>query len=525
MKAFRVHRLKEDIKSYSRIFIYGAGEYGKYIFRKLKGMGILIEAFAITGNPEKEAYIDGIPILGADSLYTVMRQEAVITIIAVSDLYEQEIVDTLIENQICQYLRISTYEKRDDVYKNYCGKSEEEYLIEIAKWYEDCYGKSYIEVLQDLEVLSGNRKEDGKVILFLVGHCTQRTVKIASALKNQGYSISVIEYPEMYHANGTLEELESICDEKIYCSTAEEIMYTMLHSNAFVAHAFSYWGASTIEYILLQRKALFPKIVFEKYDILNGMGRSISSFDLKMERYCMEHADGVSCRSYELEYLVDELKFQVNKSIMFFDYCSDIDMIDNFPSITEEELAICYVGGVPLESEYPSVPYACFLALAEICREGCCHFHVYPSIWCEERLKEYIECEKNNPYFHLHKPVSNKLVSKEISRYDYGIFPVRSNCLQKENQGEKVWNKIIYSAVNKFFDYLDAGLPIIALTPVKFSEEFEKKDVLIRWGMDNYDFQELMKIKNEMKKNVLYEREYWNIKNKIKELIQFYCSL
>ena len=45
----------------------------------------------------------------------------------------------------------------------------------------------------------------------------------------------------------------------------------------------------------------------------------------------------------------------------------------------------------------------------------------------------------------------------------------------------------------KYFDYLDAGLPIIAGLPLKMVECLEKKGVLINWKNGQYDFEYLRK--------------------------------
>lgn len=92
----------------------------------------------------------------------------------------------------------------------------------------------------------------------------------------------------------------------------------------------------------------------------------------------------------------------------------------------DDDLSICYAGGIITEEEAPGNPISCFLDLAAKCEEDKCHFHIYPSIW-EEKIGIYIQYEKQHEYFHIHKPVEHSKLYEELGQYDYGICPVKKN--------------------------------------------------------------------------------------------------
>ena len=81
------------------------------------------------------------------------------------------------------------------------------------------------------------------------------------------------------------------------------------------------------------------------------------------------------------------------------------------------------------------------------------------------------------------------------------------------------------STTNKFFDGLEAGLPIIASFPLKLANYFEENGVLLNWTIEEIDFEQLRKRKVELKKNVEKFRERLRIRFRILELIEFYNSL
>ena len=72
---------------------------------------------------------------------------------------------------------------------------------------------------------------------------------------------------------------------------------------------------------------------------------------------------------------------------------------------------------------------------------------------------------------------------------------------------------------------MEAGLPSIGATPVKLVEELEQRGVLLKWTIEEYDFEKLRQLKAEMKEKVLVAREEFRVKNQIERLIHFYDSL
>ena len=68
-------------------------------------------------------------------------------------------------------------------------------------------------------------------------------------------------------------------------------------------------------------------------------------------------------------------------------------------------------------------------------------------------------------------------------------------------------------------------MPIIAAEPVELVKEFEAKEMLIRWTLEEYDYDELRQRKRKMKESVKKNRDSFMMKNQIKRLIDFYAEL
>jgi len=86
---------------------------------------------------------------------------------------------------------------------------------------------------------------------------------------------------------------------------------------------------------------------------------------------------------------------------------------------------------------------------ADMSRYGV-HIHVYPTLFDEGLARVLREFET----IHYHRPKSPKVIIEEMTQYDVGIIPFN---VQKGNK-----RFLDTSIANKFYEYLAAGLPILA---------------------------------------------------------------
>lgn len=402
-------------------------------------------------------------------------------------------------------------------------------LQSIAMWYlidRRMRFKEYFDILLKLkEDLQKQYSIEDKKILFIVEYpITGRLEKIGKALKKKGYAITLLYSSRLVQSTDALERFKECCEAVYAYDSTTQLLYYIIHSRIPLAHFFIGWNDFTTPLLLLQIRGIMPRIVSEKYDIFSGMlGPMIAKKEYcRAEKYIMEYSDGVCCREYAMEYCVEKLGFQLQrKNLVFLDYAEKVSCFEQ-KERDGQELSLCYVGDIITEEKYSDASFACFLELAAKCEANECHLHVYPSVWDEKRSAEYIEYAKNSQYFHFHHPVEFSELYGEITQYDYGILPNRKTYLNKEIDGPRTRNKTIYASGNKFFDYISAGIPIIAISPVRLTEEIEKRGGILRWTIDDYDFDELRRRKTELREEMLRSRDYWMIDNRISELTDYY---
>lgn len=407
------------------------------------------------------------------------------------------------------------------------------YINSIAYYEKRCIekNKSFGKLRGELVGHTRARIADKHTVVFVVEYISPRLLKMAHAIKEQGFKLQILIKNDISDYGETLGELKLCADTLLEFSSVTQLMSQLIRSNAFVAHYFTDWSMMDGACIILQQKPLFMKIVVEHYDVFNGMYSNYASYMVlakKYERYAFEHADGVIYREFSGEYLEKNLKFRIQgKQLVFLDYFSMKDSVDVKAAdcVDEDELSLVYAGGIVTEKEYPDASYTCFLELADMCEKNRCHLHVYPSSYDEKRFEDYINLDKTSQYFHFHKPIPFIQLSTELSKYDFGILPIRSDFLDSDVNGYTTKEKLIYASTNKYFDYLQAGIPIIGKTPVKIVDELAEHEFVLKWTIEEYDFDKLRLIRRAMKQNILQNRDCFSIEYNIKRLIEFYRSL
>lgn len=400
------------------------------------------------------------------------------------------------------------------VVAGYCKKHPEEHRENVFKLVHERENRSF---------------ETGKKrIVFVAEHVTGRLLKMASALHKCGWKIDFLCGYNSQYINVSNDDFKTCCERITYYDTFFELAYYLLVTDAPIVHYFTTWWSCFNACAILEHKPLFPKIVIERYDIISGMykletlGVQRESI-CECEKYALENADGICQREYSFEYLKNHLHYDlVPQQITFLDYY--VSSTDELICREQDELSMCYVGGLITEKDQPQAYCACHLQFAKICERQRCHYHLYPSFWDEAKLEDYINEQQKNAFFHLHRPVPFSELLAEISQYDYGIFPVVGNYHDRMacDYGGYTFEKIIYAGTNKFFDYIAANLPIIAPTPIRMTKEMEKAGIALRWSIEEIDFDFLRQHKLEMKERVVSEKQNWSMETKIRELEDFY---
>ncbi len=372
---------------------------------------------------------------------------------------------------------------------------------------------------------------DKKSIVFITGNPGPRSVKIIGALIRKGYQVIILEYGTKH--SSWMGELQEYQMEYFYYDSIEELLYMAMQYEPMVYYFEPIWGDCSVAEIMLKHRKVFGKLVIALYDVLNDGYVRGGWFPKKMERYCLENADGIVWRWFSKEFLEEKKGFVYKgKSIQFLDYC-----IGNLEKEKVEEgtqLKLCYVGGkIDVFLDRFGKQNNGYIRMAGIKnileaigdREDCV-FHFFSGRECSTENKEICKTlEKQYPNFKVFYDTPYGELLERIVEYDYGCFwhtggkPVP---MLKDDEEGHYGSTYMNSMTNKFFDYLDAGLPIIATRPLKLCKFLEKYGVVVKMDTSNIDIDYLKEHKLTYRKRVEKAREELSIDNQIQRLINFF---
>lgn len=251
--------------------------------------------------------------------------------------------------------------------------------------------------------------------------------------------------------------------------------------------------------------------------------------ELISEEYCFKNADAILARSPE-NYLALKMFAIDNKPSLFFaDYC-DNDYFTNTQltiNDSKSEISIAYSGGIlgkHLKNKL-SQGLTDFYALIEELEKQQVHFNIYPSPFLnKEQYYDYIEASQTLDYLHVHESVLQKNLAKELSNYHFGVLPHF-----RTGESKITDDKLDRGTSLKFYNYLEAGIPILVSSEMKYMSWIVK-----RYGIgivfDRKDFPNIRQLilshdYNMLKSNVIQIREKLSMKNNLPRLISFINKL
>lgn len=535
--------LCDELNQYSRILIYGVGYYANLIYQALKKAGLRdkIDSFIVT-NLNEIRDIDGINVNVASKLALYDHKETGI-LIAVNRENEREIVKTIQQDYgFAKGIKLLDYIIQDE------NNFYEKLRIEDDKWFFDNIIGWYIwNHSNSADELEEKRKEtekhirhrnmmkvDKNTIVFISGDLKPRSAKIIAALVKRNYHIVVLEYG---FCNELVKQEIMSCNVEFFsCTDSVEVFYRALQYKPLVYYFEPLWGDCSVSDIMIKHKSLFGRIVFAPYDVLNDGLVQISKKDKLMERNCLENADGIVWRWFSKEFLEEEKGFVYKgKSIQFLDYCKGIEVIGKNKS--DDILKICSVQGgiyhllnksIPANERIYAEQAKLDIILEKIGNLNDCIFHAFIGQCNDSDRKSLDKLEKEYSNIKFFYGIEyNELISK-ISEYDYGCyFMTAGQDIPAHKSIDNMYYGSIHinSVLNRFFDYLDAGMPIITTSPKKLCEYLERYNVIVNMNISNLNIDFLKKNKMFYKENAKNAKRELLMENHIQRLIDWFYEL
>lgn len=523
-------KMREKLNQEKKIVLYGAGAIAHNIYRALILSGYTIAYCVISNENVSASEFETVKVYSFKEKKEEIIQNGYQIVIATVFRYEKEIIRNIENSGIQKFWKKNElpwnhnpeiFDKFDE--KEYMNMIEKKYFSNKDKYEKEIRVRNYFEK-------NKRKKRNNNKVTFLLMDGSSRAYKIIEALHRKGYAIELIIWVNAARFGVEKNrEFEKISDECRVCTDVEEVMMYYATTDSKILHIFfCHWSDIELPQILMKCKKninYLPNIIFDAYDIYVDINQMTTPQMTEAELFCLSNADGLCNRYRNMEALEKRGYNICKKRIHFIDCCNDFTRYESKEKSEDEELHLVYAGTVFGDAIYQRLKAGRYLEYGLRCEKNKVHLHIYPSSYDEERLHQYIDMEKNNTYFHMHHPVPYTQLLKEISQYDYGITSGMRDFLGEKNEkGVYEREDWIYAETSKYYDYLDAGLPIIAPLPIKQIEMLEKDGVLIRKVDEEIDFEELRIKRNVMKKRVLAMREKYRISNQLPTLIEFYNS-
>lgn len=531
--------LCEVLDQYNKLIIYGTGDFARQIYPQLVEYGLKekIVCFTQTDKGENDV-IDGIPVLDIRTLNCDKAECGVL--IAVSELYVDVIKQTLLQYGYLNIIPLSDYHTNyKRLAKEYSGlMSFQEYCEYIADWcmvngIENANrNKVAKKLLHDRETLCEQKKNLNQIVM-ICGHLSARTVKIAGAIRRKKYDIVMLNYFE--GSNPWCEnEMTKLDIQSHRCHCIAEMLYYALQYNPLVYFIEPRWGNCLWAEIMLRNKQYFGKLVLDLYDVMNDGYVGIDEERLKTERYALEHADGIVWRWFSKDYL-ERKGFEFHgKSIQFLDYCNHDVMASLQNTGASSVLKLCAIAGYGDEyvedRNYP-VKYCDWARIGEILdkignREDCI-FHFYTGSMSDDNIERCKWYERQYTNFRFFINTGHDELVQRLEDYDFGceLHTDRELADEEIPIGQYFSSILKNGTCNKFFDFLSAGLPVIATHPLRLCEYLSTYGVVVKMNVRNLDIDNLKRCKEYYREKVSDARKKLDIDSQIERLIQFFKDI
>jgi hypothetical protein len=248
--------------------------------------------------------------------------------------------------------------------------------------------------------------------------------------------------------------------------------------------------------------------------------------DLTYEEICFKNANGMIACSME-PFIADRIwnDKKISPRLFFPLYADNEAFIINNSKISSDEIHLVYIGGISrkdFNSYFGGI--ADLHWLIDILSLQKIHLHVYPSPTVTKFHREdYEKISLENSYFHLHDPIDQANLSKELSQYHYGLIPFF------KGTSEYTDAKFRNAATLKIFNYLEAGIPVLTSEDYAFQAWLSERYKLGRIFKNKEDFRDLISKISETPyelqiENLIKGREKLSLKYQYPRVLKFYDS-
>lgn len=535
---FEINKIVKRLQG-SEIVIYGAGVYAEKIYEVMEIYGIQskVQYFVVSETGEGKC-INGIPVISIGQLNEMNKKFTIF--VAVSISYVAEIREILKDFKAKEIFYLTDYEKADEELLPWvCDRGADEFANYVLN---GLISNQRIRSQRDLKKaellfqteIQGDMydsKRKNMRIIFFVGIVTARTARIAAALKNAGYKIDVFKMrEEEYIGESELKKQEIRIK---HFAMPLDILYEVMQIHPFVCYLEPFGAEYQICAVMIAFRQYFGKIIWAPYDIRNGTVLEEDGRINELEKYCFENADGIIWRYFAQDFLEKRFGFSYKGISVFIPDCCESYSTQKHSE--NDCLKLCcmptHTSDV-LETDTGESTYTHEATLWEILdkvgNQEDCVFHVF--FWnVSEREKALLEQFKRKYYnFDYFVHIEHKqLIENVLPKYDYGCslntagkIPIYPESIMRKGIKYSE-NALRYGSSNKFYDFISAGLPVIATIPERLCHYLDQYGVIVDMDVEHLDIGFLKEHKTAYQVKVASAKPKLVIENYVPMLVGF----
>ncbi len=439
------------------------------------------------------------------------------------ELNKFKVLKRTIEQTIKRYLaRIMGYQKA----------AIKEYPMKFMKEYKK--RMSVKELVDNI-----NRSSSKKEILYVASVPSYNLVRQSIYLRKAGYETILLMETNLTAINF----LEKYFDIIYIFNSIYTLSYILKKAKPYLIHVQGSTSSSN-HFGILAKLLSKSKVVFNFYDIpsttiakkdISLAGSILGNIeeiklDFFSEKIACERSDGLIFGYAAEAGKILKSRYSVNSPMLeFHSYTCDEFMIKERSKCSDQDGNIHLVYGGIVAPDYLPEKYfgdIQFHSLIEKLTKQGIYFDIYVSA---RRIKrgydDYILMAEKNPLFRFNKGLLLDQATKEFGKYDFAamIYPFNKEPYYKGLNMEEHYRMRI---ADKFFTYLEAGLPIIISEEVEYGanlvEEYEMGIVVSQKDLDNLSEIINSYDREKLRANVKRARQELSMKRQIGRLINFY---
>lgn len=286
-----------------------------------------------------------------------------------------------------------------------------------------------------------------------------REAKLAYGLQQNGWDTILL-----YREEPTFEAARYFSQTRQY-QTSLDALFLALNFSPTVFQVFSCWNYLSAAALIVYKPA---RIVFDDYDVFAGMVNEESldenmRIQYALERFCLENADGICCRSLETQYAKRHMGYQYRgKRVFFTDYCWDLAPEPGREKPDKAQLTFANVGNLYINNlvaveHKDNYHLSAALELAAVGVRSI----IYKTFLTDELVQFVAQASGGSPMVSIKHLPYEEMLGEIQQTCHAGLICAPPNITSESNRHFYRQEKRDFAIGNKAFDYIDAEIPVI----------------------------------------------------------------